>query len=102
MLFRSGNPPCNLYNRAGLPASPFRVTTNAFVKTPFTVSGGAVYLTLNSSSNTTCWVDYKDDLTAPSWTPLFGPQTSTGASLVVTNYPAAVSNRFYRVNLWPY
>jgi len=98
----TGNPPCNLYNHAGLPASPFRVTPDASVNTPMHMTGSAASLTIDAASNTTYWVDYKDNLGDPTWIPLLKPQTLNGAPVVVTNEAAALPYRFYRVTVAPY
>ena len=98
----SANPACNFYNRAGLPASPFQVTTNAHLSTPITVTNNVVTIPMTVANSSTYWIDYRDNLNSSNWTSLIMPRTSTGAVFVVTNVVSGVSQRFYRVNQVPW
>ena len=44
-------------------------------------------------------IEYKDDLTAPAWTPLGSPVTGTGGTLTITNNFGASPQRFFRLRL---
>jgi hypothetical protein len=47
----------------------------------------------------TCQLEYKDDLTSPTWTPLGSPVTGNGGTLTTTNNFGASSRRFFRPRL---
>jgi hypothetical protein len=42
-------------------------------------------------------LEYKDELTSPSWTPLGSPVTGNGGTLTTTNNFGASSQRFFRL-----
>jgi len=88
----------NLYNRAGLPASPFRIPvwTNALPKAGIQLVSGNVQTTCAVSNNVTWWVEFNDALDGPAWTPLALPQTGTGAVPTVADPINGHSQRFYR------
>ena len=44
-------------------------------------------------------LEYKDDLTSPTWTPLGSPVTGNGGTLTTTNNFGASSQRFFRLRL---
>jgi hypothetical protein len=44
-------------------------------------------------------LEYKDDLTSPTWTPLGSPLTGNGGTLATTNNFGASSQRFFRLRL---
>jgi len=96
---------CNLYNRAGLPAAPFRiwVNTNPPTGLRLSLSNSLANLAITVPSGLTCWLESADTLTAPVWTPLTLPQTATGSAL---NLQDALSvsgrmQRFYRMSQVP-
>ena len=49
------------------------------------------------SRDRTYQLEYKDNLTAPAWTLVFGPVPGTGNSIIVTNNFGASPQRFFRV-----
>ncbi len=98
---QGANPPCNLYNRAGLPASPFRTTTNVFYTASLATTKGQDRLTLSFPTNATFWVGSKDQLTDRDWTPVAVPQTSTALAQTVTNATSTTGLRFYRYGQMP-
>jgi len=96
---------CNLYNRAGLPAAPFRiwVNTNPPTGLRLSLSNSLANLAISVPSGLTCWLESADTLTAPVWTPLTLPQTANG-SLLSLQDPLSVSGRaqrFYRMSQVP-
>jgi len=44
-------------------------------------------------------LEYKNNLTDPSWTPVGSPVTGTGAILALTNNATASPQRFFRLQL---
>jgi hypothetical protein len=44
-------------------------------------------------------LEYKDDLSMPTWTPLGGPVTGTGGTLSITNNFDASPQRYFRLRL---
>jgi len=44
-------------------------------------------------------LEYKDDLSAPTWTPLGSPVTGTGGTLTSINSFGASNQRFFRLRL---
>jgi len=93
----------NLYNRAGLPASPFRapVPIAALPTATIQINGGNIQLGGDVPANVTGWLEYTDDLTGQSWTPLDVPLTGDGSVQSVTKPIGGVSHRFYRWSLSP-
>ncbi len=63
------------------------------------ISGANLMLNLPSVAGQIYQVEYKDDLTAPAWTPLGNPVTGTGGSLAITNNFGASSQRYFRLRL---
>ena len=95
----SANPQgTNLYNLAGLPASPFRIPvwTNLLPVSSIQINAGSVQSTCPVSNNVTWWVEFNDALAGPTWAPLALPQTGTGAVQTVTDPINGNGQRFYR------
>jgi hypothetical protein len=65
------------------------------------VSGSNLLLTWPSISGQTYQVEYKDDLNAPTWTPLGSPMVGTGGALDLTNKLPSASQRFFRLQIMP-
>jgi len=63
------------------------------------IPGAAVSLSFATSPGHTYRVEFKDDLTAPAWTPLGNDHFATNQSLTVTDPGVPVGSRFYRVAL---
>jgi sialate O-acetylesterase len=87
----------NLYNRAGLPASPFRIPawTNAPPIASLQLNGGNMQSACVVPTNVTWWVEFNDNLAGTSWTPMVLPQTGTGAVQTVTEPINGRAQRFY-------
>jgi sialate O-acetylesterase len=87
-----------LYNRAGLPASPFRIPvwTNSPPVATAQINAGSIQSACFVPSNVTWWVEFRDDLGAPAWAPLVLPQTGTGSVQTVTDPMNGRARRFYR------
>jgi hypothetical protein len=62
-------------------------------------SGTNLLLNWPGVAGQTYQLEYKDDLTAPTWTPLGGAVTGTGAMLVLTNHFDTSAQRFFRLRL---
>ena len=88
----------NLYNRAGLPASPFRIPvwTNSLPVSGIQINAGSVQSACAVPNNVTWWVEYNDALGGSAWSPLALPQTGTGAVQTVADSISGHSQRFYR------
>jgi hypothetical protein len=67
-----------------VPLSIQAVGTNLLLSWP-TVNGQSYQL------------EYKDDLTSPTWTPLGSPVTGAGSPLTLTNNFTPATQRFYRL-----
>jgi hypothetical protein len=63
------------------------------------VSGTNLLLSWSATLGQIYQLEYKDELTAPAWTPLGGPVTGTGGTLLLTNYFGTSLQRFYRFRL---
>ena len=100
----SANPQgTNLYNRAGLPASPFRIPawTNSPPVASLQINGGNSQLACGVPTNVTWWVEFNDNLAGTPWAPLVLPQTGTGSVQTVTEPVNGRIQRFYRWCLMP-
>ena len=88
----------NLYNRAGLPASPFRipVCTNSHPLSTIQTSAGYIQSVCAVPTNVTWWVEFSGSLAGPIWIPLVLPQTGTGSVQTVTDPTSGHAQRFYR------
>ncbi|MFZ0828260.1 MAG: lamin tail domain-containing protein [Verrucomicrobiia bacterium] len=62
-------------------------------------SGPSLYLNWPAIAGQTYQLEYKDDLTAPAWTPLGSPVTGTGTALTLTNSFGVSLQRFFRLRL---
>jgi hypothetical protein len=62
-------------------------------------SGTNLFLNWPGVAGQTYQLEYKDDLTAPAWTPLGSPVTGAGGTLITTNNFGASSQRFFRLRL---
>ena len=93
----------NLYNRAGLPASPFRTPERTYATPTPTIQNRAGMIRLDCAvpANVTGWVEFTDDLAGPLWQPLDVPQTGTGAIQSVAEPIAGRATRFYRWHFAP-
>ena len=94
---------CNFYNRAGLPASPFRilVSTNPPLSLQISLSNSVPNLSFAVPSGLTYWVQSKGILNAPTWAPLTLPQTATGSVLNIPDLWNGRTQRFYQVAQMP-
>jgi hypothetical protein len=63
------------------------------------ISGNRLYLNWVGAAGQSYQLEYKDDLTAPTWTSLGSPVTGTGGILTLTNDFSASPARFYRLRL---
>jgi hypothetical protein len=72
-----------------LPPQPLNIQT----------SGTNLLLNWSGTSGQTYQLEYKDDLTAPVWTPLGGSVTGTGGTLTTTNNFGPSPQRFFRLRL---
>ena len=61
-------------------------------------SGTRVVLTLPTNAGHNSQIEYKDDLTSPTWTPLGTVVTGTGGAVSITNTSAS-SQRFFRASI---
>ena len=93
----------NLYNRAGLPASPFRIPAQSYTIPAISIqlNAGMIQLGCAVPNNVTGWVEFTDDLTSQPWTPLNVPQTGTGAIQSMTAPTVGTTKRFYRWHFAP-
>jgi hypothetical protein len=63
------------------------------------VSGTNLFLNWPGVAGVTYQLEYKDDLTAPTWTPMGSAVTGSGGSLTLTNNLGTSSQRFFRLRL---
>jgi hypothetical protein len=63
------------------------------------VSGTNIFLNWAGAAAQTYQLEYKNDLTAPSWTPLGGQVTGTSQTLALTNNFGGSPQGFYRLRL---
>ncbi len=81
-------------NRLGAPAAP--LVGNITIQ-----GNGTLQFQSGVIAGRTYRVEYKDDLQAPSWTPLGTNRTATGPVLTITDLPGDAPQRFYRLVLLP-
>ena len=62
-------------------------------------SGTNLFLNWPAVAGQTYQLEYKDNLAAPTWTPLGSPVTGTGSPLTLTNNFGASPRRFFRLRL---
>jgi sialate O-acetylesterase len=93
----------NLYNRAGIPASPFRIAAQTYTipEMSFQQKAGMIQLDCAVPNNVTGWVEVTDNLAGQSWVPLDVPQTGTGAIQSVAEMITGDTRRFYRWRFAP-
>jgi hypothetical protein len=79
----------------------FSASAPAPVPVPLTIqtAGTNLWLTWPGTPGQAYQLEYKDDLTAPVWTPLGAPVTGTGATLTTTNDFGNADQRFFRLRL---
>jgi sialate O-acetylesterase len=95
----SANPQgTNLYNRAGLPVSPFRIPawSSAPPISSIELGAGSVQSVCAVPTNVTWWVEFNSGLSGTPWLPLVQPQTGTGSAQTVTDPINGNARRFYR------
>ena len=63
------------------------------------ISGTNIFLNWSAVSGQTYQLEYKDDLTAPTWTPMGDPVTGTGGTLTLTNDFGDSPQRFFHLRL---
>jgi hypothetical protein len=88
------------------PVNPHLSATNSFTVTVQEPAAQSVSTSLRGGTLTLSWssvqgrvyqVQYKDQVTAPSWTALGSGQVGTGGILTVSDGAANQQQRFYRV-----
>ena len=62
-------------------------------------SGANIILSWPAATGQTYQLEYKDDLTDPTWTPVGSPMTGTGGTLTITNSAGDSPQRFFRLEL---
>jgi hypothetical protein len=72
------------------PPAPYSITAISFTNNVATI-------TWQSISGRVYRLEYKNDVTAPSWTEVPADVVSTGSSTTTTNATGGATNRFYRV-----
>jgi hypothetical protein len=85
----------------GLAIDNLSFSASVPVPVPLSVqtSGTNFILSWTAIAGQTYQVEYKDDLTAPSWNALGSPVTGNGGSLTITNDFGASTQRFFRLRL---
>ena len=63
------------------------------------ISGTNIFLNWSAVAGQTYQLEYKDDLTAPTWTPVGDPVTGTGGTLTLTNDFGDSPQRFFHLRL---
>ncbi|HEY4415833.1 MAG TPA: putative Ig domain-containing protein, partial [Verrucomicrobiae bacterium] len=63
------------------------------------VNGSQFTISWQTVSGQTYQVEYKDDLTAPTWLPAQAAVLGDGGRLILTNDVSASTNRFFRLRL---
>jgi hypothetical protein len=63
------------------------------------ISGTNLVLNWTGIAGQAYQLQFKDDLTAPTWTPLGAPVTGNGGSLNLTNPVGTTTQRFFRLQL---
>jgi len=63
------------------------------------ISGANLLLNWPTTSGLSYQVEYKDDLTGPTWIPLGSPIPGTGGSISVTNDFTLSTHRFFRISV---
>ena len=119
----TGNPELSTSAMINSPPGPYDITVGAgtlsaanyvftFVNGTLTVvatprlsgislSSKQLGLTWPTITNETYQLEYKDNLTNATWTPLDGPLSGTGNSITITNLLSASPQRFFRLSVSP-
>jgi len=63
------------------------------------IAGTNLFLNWPGVAGQTYQLEYKNNLTDPSWTPVGSPVTGTGGTLALTNNSTTVPQRFFRLQL---
>ena len=63
------------------------------------ISGTNIFLNWSAVPGQTYQLEYKDDLTAPTWTPMGDPVTGTGGTMIITNNFDDSPQRFFHLRL---
>ena len=64
------------------------------------ISGNQFIFSFPTLSNQLYQVEFKDDMSAPTWNDLGGPLNGTGGSITITNTITG-SKRFFQVEVMP-
>ncbi len=93
----------NLYNRAGLPASPFRIPAQTYTIPAVTIQQNEDMIQLECAvpNGVTGWVEFTNDLARQPWAPLDVPQTGTGAIQSIAEPVGGINRKFYRWHFAP-
>ncbi len=85
----------------GLGLDNFSFSASVPQAVPLTIqtSGTNLFLNWPGVAGQIYQLQYKDDLTAPAWTPLGNPVTGTGGALTLTNNFGGSPQRYYRLQL---
>jgi regulation of enolase protein 1 (concanavalin A-like superfamily) len=85
----------------GLAIDNLSFSASVPVPVPVNLQIGGTNLIFNWTgiAGQTYQLEYKDDLTSPTWTPLGSPLTGNGGTLATTNNFGASSQRFFRLRL---
>jgi hypothetical protein len=85
----------------GLAIDNLSFSASVPVPVPVNLQVGGTNLIFNWTGivGQTYQLEYKDDLTSPTWTPLGSPVTGNGGTLTTTNNFGASSQRFFRLRL---
>ena len=85
----------------GLAIDNLSFSANVPLPVPLAIQTAGTNLLLNWPGTTgqSYQLEYKDDLTAPAWTPLGNPRTGTGTTLTTTNIFSPAAQRYFRLRL---
>jgi hypothetical protein len=83
----------------GIDNLSFSATVPLPVPVNIQISGTNIFLNWPAVAGQTYQLEYKDDLTAPTWTPMGDPVTGTGGTLTLTNDFGDSPQRFFRLQL---
>ena len=83
----------------GIDNLSFSATVPLPVPVNIQISGTNLFLNWPAVAGQTYQLEYKDDLTAPTWTPMGDPVTGTGGTLTLTNDFGDSPQRFFRLQL---
>ena len=83
----------------GIDNLSFSATVPLPVPVNIQISGTNLFLNWPATEGQSYQLEYKDDLSAPTWTPLGSPVTGTSGTLTITNNFGASPQRFFRLRL---